>query len=70
MKIAADPRLVSPIWETKRLEARKNIKMARKQLTAEIQGWDKMLSKYESRAGRGEPLTQAGRTLIASSAVL
>ena len=70
VKVAVDPRLVNPVFETKRLEARKTIRMARKQLTAEIKGWDKMLAKYESRAGKGEPLTQAGKTLIASSSVL
>ena len=68
--VATDPRLVTQAWETKRLEGRKQIKIARQQLTMEVQGWDKMLSKYESRAGKGEPLTQAGRTLIASSAAL
>ena len=70
VKVAVDPRLVNPVFETKRLEARKAIRMARQQLTAEIKGWDKMLAKYESRAGKGEPLTQAGRTLIVSSSVL
>ena len=64
------PQAGDPAWETKKFDARKSIKMARKQLTVEVQGWDKMLSKYESRAGKGEPLTQVGRTLIASSAVL
>ena len=68
--VAADPRLVTLAWETKKLEARKSIKMERKQLTMEVQGWDKMLSKYESPAGKGEPLTQAGRTLIESSGAL
>ena len=68
--VAADPRLLTLAWETRKLETRKQIKIARKQLTMEVQGWDKMLSKYESRAGKGEPLTQAGRTLIASSEAL
>ena len=70
MTVAADPRLVTQAWETKRLEARKQIKIARKQLTMEVQGWDKMLSKYKSQAGKGEPLTQAGKTLIAISGAL
>ena len=64
MTVATDPKLVTQTWETKRLEARKQIRIARKQLTMEVQGWDKMLAKYESRAG------QAGRTLIASSGAL
>ena len=70
VKVAGDPKLVNPTYKTKRLEARKTIRMARKQLTAEIKGWDKMLAKYESRVGKGEPLTQAGKTLIASSSIL
>ena len=70
MTVATDLRLVTQAWETKKLEARKQIKIARKQLTMEVQGWDKILSKYGSRAGKGEPLTQAGRTLIASSRAL
>ena len=61
--VATDPKLVTQAWESKRLEARKQIRIARKQLTMEVQGWDRMLAKYESRAGKGEPLTQAGRTL-------
>ena len=51
--VAADPRLVTQAWETKKLEARKGIRMARKQLTMEVQGWDKMLSKYEARVTKG-----------------
>ena len=70
LTVAADPRLLTPAWKTKELEARKQIKIARKQLTMEVQGWDRMLSKYESWGGKGEPLTQAGRTLIASSGAL
>ena len=68
--VATDPKLVTQAWESKRLEARKQIRIARKQLTMEVQGWDQMLAKYESKAGKGEPLTQAGRTLIASSGAL
>ena len=64
------PQSVDPGLGDQSLEARKSIKMARMQLTMEVKGWDKMLSKYESRAGKGEPLTQAGRTLIASSGAL
>ena len=48
MTVATDPRLVTQAWETKRLDVRKQIKIARKQLTMEVQGWDKMLAKYES----------------------
>ena len=46
MTVAVDPRLLTLAWETKKLEARKQIKIARKQLTMEVQGWDEMLSKY------------------------
>ena len=52
--VAADPRLVTEAWETKKSEARKGIRMARKQLTMEVQGWDKMLSKYEARVVKGD----------------
>ena len=69
VKVATDPRLTEA-WETKKAEARKSIRMARKQLTQEVQGWDKLLSKYEARVTKGEVLTQAGRTLIGSSAAL
>ena len=67
--VATDPKL-SEAWEAKKAEARKSIRMARKQLTQEVQGWDRMLSKYEARVTKGEVLTQAGRTLIGSSAAL
>ena len=69
VKIATDPRL-SEVWEAKKTEARKSIGMGRKQLTQEVRAWDKLLSKYEARAAKGEVLTQAGRTLIGSSAAL
>jgi hypothetical protein len=69
VKIATDPRL-SEVWETKKAEARKSIGMGRKQLTQEVRAWDKLLSKYEARATKGEVQTQAGRTLIGSSAAL
>ena len=67
--VATDPKL-SEAWEAKKAEARKSIRMARKQLTQEVQGWDRMLSKYEARVTKGEVLTQAGRTLVGSSAAL
>ena len=70
MKVARDPTLGNPTYEAKRLEARKVITVAQKQLTAEFKGWDKMLSKYESKVGKGEFLTHAGRTLIESSSRL
>ena len=70
VKVERDPTLGNLAYETKRLEARKAIKVARKQLTAEFKGWDKMLSKYESKVGKGEFLTHAGRTLIESSSRL
>ena len=43
----------SPIYEAKRLEARKVVKVARIQMTSEIKGWDKMLAKYEAKVGKG-----------------
>ena len=62
-----EPTLGSPTYEAKRLEARKVVKVARKQMTAEFKGWDKMLTKYESKVGKGESLTQVAKTLIESS---
>ena len=50
--VAADPKLTEA-WEAKKAEARKSIRMARKQLTQEVQGWDRMLSKYEARVTQG-----------------
>ena len=45
--VATNPKLAEA-WEAKKAEARKSIRMVRKQLTQEVQGWDRMLSKYEA----------------------
>ena len=42
---ARNPVLGSPIYETKRLKARKVVKVTRIQMTSDFKQWDKMLAK-------------------------
>ena len=68
--MARDPTLQDPSYEAKRAEAREVIKIARMQMSCEVQGLDKTLSKFEAKVMKGDTLTQAARTLVKGASKL
>ena len=46
------------------------MKIARMQMSCEVRGWDKTLSKYEAKLVKGDTLTQTARSLVESASKL